>query len=77
MIGLVNLSWGVAAVIGPLAASAAHGHIDERVPFGIIAALCLARRDGVMLAGQRAPPAPSTTTRPLARGLASTSRLRA
>ena len=32
VIGLVNLSWGVAAVIGPLAASAAHGHIDERVP---------------------------------------------
>jgi hypothetical protein len=42
VIRLVNLSWGVAAVIGPLAASAAHGHIDERVPFAIIAALCLA-----------------------------------
>ena len=42
VIGLVNLSWGVAAVIGPLAASAAHGHIDERMPFGIVAALCLA-----------------------------------
>ena len=42
MIGLVNLSWGVAAVIGPLAASAAHGNIDERIPFGVIAALCLA-----------------------------------
>lgn len=41
VIGLVNLSWGVAAVIGPLAASAAHGHIDERVPFAVIAALCL------------------------------------
>ena len=41
MIGLVNLSWGVAAVIGPLAASAAHGHIDERLPFAAIAALCL------------------------------------
>ena len=32
----------MAAVIGPLAASAAHGNIDERVPFGVIAALCLA-----------------------------------
>ena len=42
VIGLVNLSWGVAAVIGPLAASAAHGNIDERIPFGVIAALCLA-----------------------------------
>ena len=42
VIGLVNLSWGVAAVIGPLAASAAHGHIDERIPFAVIAALCLA-----------------------------------
>ena len=41
MIGLVNLSWGVAAVIGPLAAIAAHGHIDERLPFAVIAALCL------------------------------------
>ncbi len=41
VIGLVNLSWGVAAVIGPLAASAAHGHIDERLPFAVIAALCL------------------------------------
>jgi DHA1 family solute carrier family 18 vesicular amine transporter 1/2 len=41
VIGLVNLSWGVAAVIGPLAASAAHGNIDERIPFGVIAALCL------------------------------------
>ncbi len=41
VIGLVNLSWGVAAVIGPLAASAAHGTIDDRVPFGVIAALCL------------------------------------
>jgi MFS family permease len=41
VIGLVNLSWGIAAVIGPLAASAAHGHIDERVPFAVIAALCL------------------------------------
>jgi hypothetical protein len=29
-------------VIGPLAASAAHGTIDERVPFAIVAALCLA-----------------------------------
>jgi MFS family permease len=42
VIGLVNLSWGVAAVIGPLAASAAHGSIDERVPFAVIAVLCLA-----------------------------------
>jgi len=42
VIGLVNLSWGVAAVIGPLAASAAHGNIDDRVPFGVIAVLCLA-----------------------------------
>ena len=42
VIGLVNLSWGIAAVVGPLAASEAHGHIDERVPFAIIAALCLA-----------------------------------
>jgi MFS transporter, DHA1 family, solute carrier family 18 (vesicular amine transporter), member 1/2 len=42
VIGLVKLSWGVAAVIGPLAASAAHGNIDERIPFGVIAALCLA-----------------------------------
>ena len=33
---------GVAAVIGPLAASVAHGNVDERIPFGIIAALCLA-----------------------------------
>jgi MFS family permease len=41
VIGLVNLSWGVAAVIGPLAASAAHGSIDERIPFGVIALLCL------------------------------------
>ena len=41
VIGLVNLSWGVAAVIGPLAASAAHGSIDERIPFGVIAMLCL------------------------------------
>jgi MFS family permease len=41
VIGLVNLSWGVAAVIGPLAASAAHGNIDDRVPFAVIAALCL------------------------------------
>jgi uncharacterized membrane protein YfcA len=32
----------VAAVIGPLAASAAHGNIDDRVPFGVIAVLCLA-----------------------------------
>ena len=54
MIGLVNLSWGVAAVIGPLAASAAHGHIDERVPFGVIAALCLAVAT-LMLTGSRAP----------------------
>ena len=41
VIGLVNLSWGVAAVIGPLAAAAAHGTIDERIPFGVVAALCL------------------------------------
>jgi MFS family permease len=41
VIGLVNLSWGVAAVIGPLAASEAHGNIDDRVPFGVIAVLCL------------------------------------
>jgi MFS family permease len=52
VIGLVNLSWGVAAVIGPLAASAAHGHIDERVPFGIIAVLCLAVAT-LMLTGSR------------------------
>ncbi len=52
VIGLVNVSWGVAAVIGPLAASAAHGHIDERVPFGAVAALCLAVAV-LMLAGQR------------------------
>jgi MFS family permease len=50
VIGLVNLSWGVAAVIGPLAASVAHGHVDERIPFGIIAALCLAVAT-VMLTG--------------------------
>ena len=48
----MNLSWGVAAVIGPLAASAAHGHIDERVPFAIIAALCLAVAT-LMLTGSR------------------------
>jgi MFS family permease len=54
VIGLVNLSWGVAAVIGPLAASAAHGHIDERVPFGVIAALCLAVAT-LMLTASRAP----------------------
>ena len=52
VIGLVNLSWGVAAVIGPLAASAAHGNIDERVPFGIIAALCLGVA-ALMLTGPR------------------------
>jgi MFS family permease len=50
VIGLVNLSWGVAAVIGPLAASVAHGHVDERIPFGVIAALCLAVAT-VMLTG--------------------------
>ena len=48
----MNLSWGVAAVIGPLAASAAHGHIDERVPFAIIAALCLGVAT-LMLTGSR------------------------
>jgi MFS family permease len=52
VIGLVNLSWGVAAVIGPLAASAAHGRIDERLPFGVVAALCIAVAV-LMLAGQR------------------------
>jgi MFS family permease len=53
VIGLVNLSWGVAAVIGPLAASVAHGNVDERIPFGIIAALCLAAAT-VMLTGSGA-----------------------
>lgn len=53
VIGLVNLSWGVAAVIGPLAASVAHGHVDERIPFAIIAALCLAVAT-VMLMGSGA-----------------------
>jgi MFS family permease len=52
VIGLVNLSWGVAAVIGPLAASEAHGTIDERVPFGVIAGLCLAVA-ALLFAGQR------------------------
>jgi MFS family permease len=52
VIGLVNLSWGVAAVIGPLAASAAHGHIDERLPFAVIAALCLTA-GALMLTGSR------------------------
>jgi ACDE family multidrug resistance protein len=52
VIGLVNLSWGVAAVIGPLAASAAHGHIDERLPFAVIAALCLTV-GALMFAGPR------------------------
>ena len=52
VIGLVNLSWGVAAVIGPLAASEAHGNIDERMPFAIIAALCLAVA-ALLFAGQR------------------------
>ena len=52
VIGLVNLSWGVAAVIGPLAASAAHGAIDERVPFAVVAALCLAVA-ALLLAGGR------------------------
>jgi MFS family permease len=52
VIGLVNLSWGVAAVIGPLAASEAHGNIDERVPFGIVAALCLVVA-ALLVAGQR------------------------
>ena len=42
----------MAAVIGPLAASAAHGHIDERVPFGVIAVLCLAVA-ALMFAGHR------------------------
>src|SRR4051794_29653266 len=40
-IGLVNLGWGGAAGIGRLAASAPHRHIHERIPFGVIAALCL------------------------------------
>jgi ACDE family multidrug resistance protein len=57
VIGLVNLSWGVAAVIGPLAASAAHGNIDERIPFGVIAALCLAVA-AFMVTGSR----PATAT---------------
>jgi MFS family permease len=57
VIGLVNLSWGVAAVIGPLAASAAHGNIDERVPFGIVAVLCLAVAT-LMLSGSRPAAAP-------------------
>jgi MFS family permease len=52
VIGLVNLSWGIAAVIGPLAASEAHGHIDERVPFAVIAALCLVVAT-LMLTGSR------------------------
>jgi MFS family permease len=52
VIGLVNMSWGVAAVIGPLAASAAHGNIDERIPFAVIAALCLAVAT-IMLTGSR------------------------
>ncbi len=52
VIGLVNLSWGIAAVVGPLAASEAHGHIDERVPFAVIAALCLAVAT-LMLSGSR------------------------
>ena len=57
VIGLVNLSWGVAAVIGPLAASAAHGNIDERIPFGVIAALCLAVA-AFMVTGSRPATAP-------------------
>ncbi|MDX6620272.1 MAG: transporter, family, tetracycline resistance protein [Gaiellales bacterium] len=52
VIGLVNLSWGVAAVIGPLAASAAHGTIDDRVTFGVIAALCLTVAS-LLFAGRR------------------------
>ena len=52
VIGLVNLSWGVAAVIGPLAASAAHGNIDDRVPFGVIAALCMGVA-ALLFAGRR------------------------
>jgi MFS family permease len=52
VIGLVNLSWGVAAVIGPLAASAAHGSIDERLPFAVIAVLCLAVA-ALLLSGHR------------------------
>jgi MFS family permease len=61
VIGLVNLSWGVAAVIGPLAASAAHGTVDERIPFAIIAALCLTVAT-VMLTGsrRRVPPWPNS-----------------
>jgi MFS family permease len=52
VIGLVNLSWGIAAVVGPLAASAAHSHVDERLPFAVIAALCLAVAT-LMLTGSR------------------------
>ena len=52
--GAADAGAGRGAVIGPLAASAAHGHIDERVPFGVIAALCLAVAT-LMLTGSRAP----------------------
>jgi MFS family permease len=57
VIGLVNLSWGVAAVIGPLAASMAHGAIDDRVPFAVISALCLIVA-ALLFAGQRPAPRP-------------------
>jgi MFS family permease len=55
VIGLVNLSWGVAAVIGPLAASMAHGAVDDRVPFAVISALCLCVA-ALLFAGQRPAP---------------------
>jgi MFS family permease len=55
VIGLVNLSWGVAAVIGPLAASMAHGTVDDRVPFAVISALCLTVA-ALLFAGQRPAP---------------------
>jgi hypothetical protein len=40
-LGLVNLVWGVGAVVGPVAGGAVAGYAGDRVAYLLLAALCV------------------------------------
>jgi MFS family permease len=46
-LGLVNLVWGVGAVVGPVAGGAVAGHAGDRVAYVLLAGLCLLAAGGM------------------------------
>jgi MFS family permease len=60
VLGVINLVWGVGAVVGPVAGSALSQAAGDRVSYALLAALCACSAAGLEAARRLALPAAAT-----------------